>query len=113
MKTAKEQQAVTPASTKASYDKTFPEDPILNVFTSLLNDAAYLELRHIRNVLAHRAAPGRQIYVAVGSSEPLPEEWKLLNVPLDGKTTVTRRAELARLVTLLLNGARAFVESRF
>lgn len=113
MTTAKEQQAVTPGSTRAAYEKAFPGDPILNVFNTLLIDASYLELRHIRNVLAHRAAPGRQIYVAVGASEPLPEEWKLLNIPLDSKMTNKRRMELTRLLNLLMQGTQAFIKVRF
>jgi hypothetical protein len=113
MTTRREQQAVTPSSTLAAYRKTFPADALLNAFKSVLEDQAYLELRHIRNVLAHRAAPGRQIYLAVGDSEPLPDEWKLLNIPLDGQTTPKRRAEVAILLKALLEGASVFVAAKF
>ncbi len=113
MMTANEQQAVTPARTRTGYEKAFFGDPIINVFDALLVDKSYLQLKDIRNVLAHRSAPGRQIYVSVGDSEPLPEEWKLLNISLDEKLTVSRRGELARLLNTILQAAQIFVEARF
>ena len=110
---AKEQQAVNPASTRTIYDKVFPSDPIISVFDRVLKDGAYQELKQIRNILAHRSAPGRQIYLQLGNSEPIPEEWKLLNIPLDDKLTAIRRAALAQLLAELLQGAQVFADARF
>jgi hypothetical protein len=113
MMTAKEQQSVTPGSTQTAYIKNFSKEPILKVFDQLLSDQVYTELKHIRNVLAHRAAPGRKAFVSLGDSELLPEEWKLLNISMDDQLTDSRRAELARLLTMLLLGTQAFVEAKF
>jgi hypothetical protein len=111
--TAKEQQSVTPGATQATYIKAFPKEPILKVFGQLFSDQSYIELKHVRNVLAHRAAPGRQTYALLEGSELIPEEWKLLNITMDNKLTQTRRVELARLLTILLLGAQSFVQSKF
>ncbi len=113
MTTPEDQQNVTPRNTFTTYGKAFPGDPILIILGAVLKDSAYQELKQIRNVLAHRTAPGRQIYLTVGDSEPMAEEWKLFNIPLDVNLTVRRRAQLARLLMNLLEGAEIFAETRF
>lgn len=113
MTTPEDQQNVTPRNTFTAYGKAFPGDPLLTILETALKDAAYQELKQIRNVLAHRTAPGRQIYLTVEGSEPMAEEWKLFNIPLDGSLTVRRRAQLARLLMNLLGGAEAFAKARF
>lgn len=108
----KEQQAVSPASTNRAYLRAFVGDPILTVFQGVLDDTAYREWKEVRNVLTHRTAPGRTIFVSIDSDAELPAVWKINNIPLDVNTVSTRRAHAARLLGVLLNAAVNFVEAR-
>lgn len=110
--TPKDHQSVTPTRTRDAYTTAFGGDPILSVIKAAFNDHAYREWREIRNILTHRSAPGRRFYVTIEGSENLPEEWKILNIPLDGSTTQTRRAKLSGLLTPLLKGVETFVRSQ-
>jgi hypothetical protein len=108
----KDQQRVSPSSTKQAFDKAFVGDPILSVFNDLFADPEYQRWREIRNILTHRTAPGRRIYVSLGSDDAPPVEWKLNNTPLDASIVSNGSRELSRLLSLLLDGAALFVRSR-
>jgi hypothetical protein len=109
--TPKDQQAISPVSTNRAYMRAFPGDPILAAFQSLFTDSAYQELKEVRNVLNHRTAPGRTIFVSIGSDEDLPPRWKINDIPLDGQMAANRRAHHARLLGMLLDAAAAFAET--
>lgn len=112
MATAKDQQAVSPTNTDRAYRKAFPGDPILAAFTAVFSDTRFRELREIRNILTHRTAPARKMFVGIGSDEELPDRWKLNDIPLDTQLTPSRRANTAQLLGTLLNAAATFVEAR-
>jgi hypothetical protein len=112
MATARDQQAISPARTNAAFTAAFPGDPILAAFTTLFGDAAYLELREVRNILTHRTAPGRRFYVGLGDDDAPAGEWKTFNIVMDKDTTETRRATLAKLLTHLLTASEAFVVTK-
>lgn len=107
----KEQQAVSPASANRTYERAFPGDPILNTFQSIFADVAYREWKEVRNVLTHRTAPGRTIFVSIGSDEDLPPRWKINNIVLDESTAASRRTHASRMLGTLLNAAADFIES--
>jgi hypothetical protein len=109
---AKEQQSVSPTTAGAAYRRFFAGDPVINAFDAVFQDGAYREFREVRNILTHRTSPGRQIFVGIGSDEELPARWKINNIPLDGRMAGDRRAEVARLLTVLLDAAAVFVEAR-
>jgi hypothetical protein len=109
--TPKDRQGVSPTSTERAYAKAFPGDPLLNTYRNVFADIAYQELREIRNVLTHRTAPGRTIFVGVGSDEPMAPRWKLNNISLDGSTVQARRAHTSRLLTAVLAAGAAFVDA--
>ena len=113
MMTAKEHKYVSPERTHKAYSKAFPGEPILALFDQTFSDDGYVQLKDIRNVLAHRTAPGRTFYVSLDSSEPLPAEWKLFGLSIDHELTVTRRRDLARLLSTILVGTQAFIEAKF
>jgi len=112
MTAPEDQQRVSAGSTRGAYAKAFPGDPILTVLDALSKNAAYQEWRDVRNTLTHRAAPGRRMYVGIPEGEPLPDEWKILNIPLNKHTTETRKRELAWLLTSMLDAARTFAAAR-
>jgi hypothetical protein len=112
MATAKDQQGVSPTSTDKAYRKAFSGDPILAALTAVFSDTRFRELREIRNILTHRTAPGRKMFVAIGSDEELPSLWKLNDIRLDARLAPTRRANTAQLLATMLDAAADFVEAR-
>jgi len=110
--TPREQQQVSPNRTKDAFARSFPGDPILAVFAALFADPQYQKCREIRNVLTHRTAPGRRIYLSIGNDDEPPAEWKLNNSPLDESLASTGRIELSRLLGDLLAGSATFVEAK-
>lgn len=111
--TPKDQQSVSPISTDRAYSRSFPGSPILTAFGATFADAAYREWREVRNVLTHRTAPGRTIFVSIGSDDDLPPLWKINNIPLDSATAAIRRTHAARMLSRLLEAAALFVEVQF
>jgi hypothetical protein len=83
----------------------------LIAFQSVFADPAYREWKEVRNVLTHRTAPGRTIFVSIDSDEDLPPRWKINDIALDQQTATTRRAHAARMLTGLLEAATVFAET--
>lgn len=85
---------------------------MLLAFDALFADPAYQEWREIRNVLTHRTAPGRRMYVGIGDDDAPATEWKLNSIPLDSTMAKGRRAELARMLGDLLSAVEAFISKK-
>jgi hypothetical protein len=111
MSSAKDQQRISPSSTAAAMTKAFPGDPLQQVIISVSSDPAYVECREVRNVLTHRAAPGRTFFVGIGGDDVLADEWKIKSIPLDAKMAATRRVDLSRLLCELLKGIDQFAKT--
>jgi len=109
--TPKDQQRISPSSTFDALRKTFAKEPIVTVTSTILSDTAYLEWREVRNILTHRAVPGRTVFLGIGGDDELPDQWKIKNIPLNAQMTELRRNELSRLITELLVGVDQFVKS--
>ena len=112
LETQREQQRVSPSRTNEIFKRAFAGDPILSVFANLFSDPAYQRWRDLRNVLTHRAAPGRRMYVGIGRNDAPPVEWKLDGLPLDAALVPGHQAELARLTADVLSAAATFLASR-
>lgn len=110
--TPRSRQQVSPSQTTATYKKSFVGDPFIPVLDAFVTDAAYLQWKEIRNVLTHRTAPGRRMYVGFGADDAPPTTWKLRDIPIDETLIPTRRAALVRLLNDLLNGSAIFLGSR-
>jgi hypothetical protein len=111
--TAEDQRRVSPSSTHTVFARVFSGDPIVSVLETVTNDVAYRQLHDVRNVLTHRSAPGRRFFLGGGNDDlPIPDEWKGLGIRLDKDMTRAREMELARLLTLLLEGSHVFVQAR-
>lgn len=106
--TPQDQQNVTPKRTQTAFASAFPGDPILTTFAAVFGDAGYQGFRETRNILTHRAAPGRRMYVSVGSDDVPTADWKLNNLPLDDTIASKGRGDLANLVTVLLEAGASF-----
>lgn len=110
--TPKARQHVSLSQTTAAFKKAFAGDPFIAVLDAFATDPAYLEWKEIRNVLVHRAAPGRRMFVGIGVDDAPPTEWKLNGIPIDETLVPTRRASLARLLGHLMDGGATFLRSR-
>ncbi len=108
----REQQAISPTTTIQAYTRAFAGDPILAALQTVMADAAYREWKEIRNILTHRTAPGRTIFVSIDTDQALAPRWKINNIPLDDTTAATRRGYAARLLSTLLDASASFAESR-
>lgn len=112
MVTPREQQSISPGSAVRAFEAVFAGDAILDAFRAVMADTAYREWKEVRNVLTHRTAPGRTIFVSIGSDEELAPVWQLSNIPLDHRLAEQRRSEASRMLATLLVAAAQFIESR-
>jgi hypothetical protein len=110
--TPKEQQQVSPKRTTEAFTNAFAGDPILQAFATLFADPSFQRWREIRNVLTHRTAPGRRLYVSFGDEDVPATEWKLTNAPLDANLISTYRTDLARVLGDLLAASSKFVANQ-
>ena len=110
--TPKARQQVSPSLTATAFKRAFPGDPLLAAVDAFFSDPAYQEWREIRNILTHRTAPGRRMYVGIGSDDAPATEWKLNNIPMDATLVPARRAALAGAVGALLTAVEAFVAGK-
>jgi len=110
--TPKEQQRVSPSYTADAFKRAFASDPILDAFTTLFADPSYQRWRDMRNVLTHRAAPGRRVYVGIGTDDAPPVEWKLNDLPLDTALVPKHQGELAQLISDVVIAAGKFLHAR-
>lgn len=110
--TPKEQQRVSPSHTAEAFKRAFPNDLILDAFASLFADPSYQRWRDMRNVLTHRAAPGRRVYVGIGTDDAPPVEWKLNDMPLDAALVPKHQRELAHLISDVVSAAERFLNTR-
>lgn len=110
--TLADRRRVSPTRTETAFAAAFPGDPILLAISALFADPSYQEWQRIRNVLTHRTAPGRMMYVGIGNDDAPATEWKLDNIPLDSALVPTRRAALARALTALLESIETFVRAK-
>lgn len=96
--TPRAEKNVTPENTITLIKKYFPNDPIVTALQSMIKGTAYISLRQARNVLTHRTAPGRMLYVSTCSNDAPATEWKLDGNPITKDMLLTRTAELANLL---------------
>lgn len=108
----RDQQRVSPSQTVQAFKRAFPSDPLGDVFDALFADPAFQRWREVRNVLTHRTAPGRRIYVSIGADEEQPVEWKMNNIALDENLVPDRLNDLARLIDSVVAGIDVFLTNR-
>lgn len=108
----RDQQRVTPQRVKDGIENVFAGDKIVATLENVFNDERYQRWREVRNILTHRSAPGRRIYVSVGVEEAVPADWKLNNLPLSKSLVTDALADLAYLTTELLSGIASLTHNR-
>ena len=110
--TPKDRQQVTPKRTVDRFREVFPNDPIIEAFDGVFEDAGFQGFREVRNILTHRAAPGRRMYVSLGLDDAPSTEWKLNSMPLDASIATKGLGDLASLLARLLEAGATFSDTR-
>ena len=99
------------------FARVFPGEDISVALNSLLADQMFKDWDDYRNVLAHRAAPGRVMYASVGSSTRDPAaDWKMdpaANLKIDASLTAPRLAWLVHTLSDLVVAADSFTQKHF
>lgn len=95
--TPDDEQKVSPATTLKKLGTHFAGDPIIAALTTVTQSDDYKELRVARNILTHRTAPGRLMYVSIGEDDAPLTEWKLDGQPITDDLLILRKAQLAAL----------------
>lgn len=111
LSTPRHLQNITPNKTKGLFETTFSSENIINDFDNIFNDPNYQKIREIRNILAHRTAPGRTVYVSIGSEEAPTTEWKLNNIPLTESLIDDSQKNVSDFLNILLNSFDTFIKS--
>jgi hypothetical protein len=69
METGNQKRGVTIQATTGGFVECFPNDQITAELSALREEDGFVEWSELRNVLAHRAAPGRLINLQLGGAE--------------------------------------------
>lgn len=100
--TPKDKQQVTPTKTKDRIKAAFPDDAVVASLERFLAKGPYQQIKETRNILSHRAAPGRRIYVGLGDDDAPAAQWKLNDATLDAAFLPAQQAALEMLLGELL-----------
>lgn len=106
-----DQRKISPETTKRTFQKAFPDEQITKTLIELIDDSEFENIRNTRNILTHRTAPGRKIYLNIGEDESLPTEWKLNNKPLNELIVKSNEDNMKRLLNNSLTAGEMFCKS--
>jgi len=110
--TDRDRRSVSPDKTITAYKRRFPNKQPLIALQALADSPEHAEWRAVRNVLTHRAAPGRTLHVSVGDDDETPvDRWKPFDIPLDQALTMDRRGHLSRLLVGPMTSLAEFAEA--
>jgi len=108
---------ITRKSTADAFARTFSDDSLALALTSVQRDPAHKTWGGFRNVLAHRSAPGRNIYASFGGDSTAPKaDWKIdpaLAIKIDENLTPSRLTWLVQSLANLIAAADDFTARRF
>ena len=106
--TPEDLRRISPESTARAFGTFFPGDALALALQSFTASQEFRDWKEIRNVLAHRSAPGRRIF---SGTQQAAEWWG--GIPLDQNTTTSRRHWLSGQISAILGAARSFTEREF
>lgn len=104
-------------NTPGRFATAFPGEDITAALDALIDDQTFKGWDGYRNILTHRAAPGRVMYASNGSSVPDPAaDWKIdpaAGLKIDANLTPSRLAWLLHTLADLVAAADTFTEKHF
>jgi hypothetical protein len=112
MATDGELKAVTPSIVSGRFRSTYAGSSISVVIEKLLSEPTYVEWRDLRNVLVHRAAPGRHFFQPPRAT-PRDADWIDMGIALDKETLSGRYPWLMSTVDALVQASEEFTAQMF
>jgi hypothetical protein len=103
-----DRKKVTFARTTAAFRSHFPNEPLTLAMNATWTDPNFKEVHRLRNLLVHRAAPGRTHHQG---GAPRPTDWKATGQPLDEIVAQGVRDTTANLAGPLIGAIKDFVTS--
>lgn len=107
MATPRELRDVDPARVLCRYRKAYPDSPTATAMRKFLRERAYREWVYVRNVLAHRSAPGRHFYQPPRAGAPN-ADWISIEIVLDKDTLLGRFPWLMTTLHALIQASEDF-----
>lgn len=104
---ARARRTIVPLHVTERFESAFPADVLTPTLRATLDDAEYQAWRCARNVLTHRAAPGRDFRMG---GDDAGTYW--LGGPLNGDAVVSRRDWLRATIERMLAPLEVFVARR-
>jgi hypothetical protein len=110
-------RAISRKGTAEAFGKEFPGDALTVALTKLAKDPKLKEWLGVRNVLAHRAAPGRVVYGSMNPNSRAPApDWKIDPagpIKIDENLTPPRLQWLVSTLADLVSAADPFTRKYF
>lgn len=115
MQTSAQIKRINCKSVAEHLERDFPAEALTITLKDLINDPLFHQWYEYRNVLAHRAAPGRTLYLSTGASVPDAADWRIntTGTKIDVNLTPPRLAWLVGRVAMLLAAADQFTQKHF
>lgn len=117
--TPQAQRDIDPGKTVKRYRLKYADDRFTAVLDSVIADPPWAELNLLRNVLIHRAAPGKIVYLTAGHAvRAVPDQLRLSDFHLadrdfDGQLTRDCRNWVTVALCTLCQGLDDFTERQF
>lgn len=110
--TASDRRRITPGATRELFARHYPSNGVTHAVIECLTSTEYDEWARVRNVLAHRGLPGRQIFASVGGGENggRYHPFEDVSIEINAETTTTFLGWLRQTLERLLSEMRTFVE---
>lgn len=112
MATRDDLRAVTPSAVLERFTSTYPDSSISSAMKGILTDRTYDEWKKLRNVLVHRAAPGRHHFWPPRTTPP-DADWVGMDLVLNQHTLSSRYPWLMSTVGALVRASEDFTTQRF
>ena len=109
-------KSVSCKTTPPLFVRAFPGEDITATLDALINDQAFKDWDGYRNILAHRAAPGRVMYASIGDTTPDTADWKIdlaANLKINASLTPPRLAWLVQTLSGLVMATDTFTKKHF
>lgn len=111
---------IYPLSVKEKFQICFPTDCISVMMDKCIKDDTYIKMGEIRDVLTHRGMPPRSFYrggerdgmATIPDNIKAPVDQWLYDLPIDEKTTASRRIWLSNTLKILIAATEHFCGQR-
>jgi len=113
-------RSINPKKVKEKFQTCFPTDCISVMMDECIKDATYTKMSEVRDVLTHRGIPPRSFYrggerdgmATIPDNIKAPVDQWLYDLPIDKKTTASRRIWLTDTLNVLIAATDHFCSQR-